>query len=189
MKKVLLVIVVIILSVSLISYFVKEEKINEKQNEITENQKIKKQQSTLSKSSHQNLTPLTIESSNFNKTPLSRNKKPEKNTMEMVDYLKEKAQKDIRLNDNNTLHNSLDYIKNNLDTCDNTNLENLIYYGYILEFSPKESSEGLYTTIGIKTIDLAKEVYIKDNKYQKSRSNFNKTKAQIIKALISRVDK
>ena len=156
MKKVLLVIVVIILFVSLISYFVKEENIINSFNLIVD--KI-------------------------------MTKKPEKNTMEMVDYLKEKAQKDIRLNDNNTLHNSLDYIKNNLDTCDNTNLENLIYYGYILEFSPKESSEGLYTTIGIKTIDLAKEVYIKDNKYQKSRSNFNKTKAQIIKALISRVDK
>jgi len=66
---------------------IENSKINEKQNEITENQKIKKQQSTLSKSSHQNLTPLTIESSNFNKTPLSRNKKPEKNTIK-TEYLK-----------------------------------------------------------------------------------------------------
>ena len=118
-----------------------------------------------------------------------KTKKPEKNTMEMVRYLKEKANKDIRLNDKNTLKSSLNYIKNNLNKCDNNTLENLIYYGYILEFSPKESSEGLYTTIGIKTVDLAKEVYIKDNSYQKNKSNLNKTKVQIVKALISRVDK
>ena len=109
--------------------------------------------------------------------------------MEMVRYLKEKANKDIILNDKNTLKSSLNYIKNNLNKCDNNTLENLIYYGYILEFSPKESSEGLYTTIGIKTVDLAKEVYVKDNSYQKNKSNLNKTKVQIVKALISRVDK
>ena len=52
---------------------------NEKEKEIKnpENEKIKKQQSTRSKSSHPNLTPIKIESSNFIKTPHSRNNKKE----------------------------------------------------------------------------------------------------------------
>lgn len=156
MKKVLLVIIIIVISIPIINHFVKKEDIS-------------------------NSFELIIER--------LTTKKPEKNTMEMVTYIKEKADKDTRLNNKKTLWNSLNYIKNNLDKCDNTTLENLIYYGYILEFSPKESSEGLYTTIGLKTVDLAKEVYIKDNRYQKNRNKFDKTKVQIVKALISRVDK
>ncbi len=155
MKKVLLVIITIIISLLLINHFVEKESIINSFNLIKEKIFIKK---------------------------------PEKNTQEMVNYIKEKAEEDIKLNNRNTLKSSLNYIKRNLDKSDNTNLENLIYYGYILELSPKNSSEGIYTTIGIKTIDLAKEVYVKDNMYKKNNKKLNKTKVQIVKALISRVD-
>ncbi len=62
------------------------ENLKEKDNKIIENETIKKQQSTRSKSSHPNLTPLKLESSNLDKNPLSRNHKIENEIK--TEYLK-----------------------------------------------------------------------------------------------------
>ena len=118
-----------------------------------------------------------------------KEKKPEQGTEEMVKYLKNKAKKDADLTDKNTLKLALKYIKNNIENAKSIKVqENLIYYGALLQYSPKTSDEGSVTLIGIKTIDAVSDVYIKDNSYKKRKTKINKTKAQIIKALISRVD-
>lgn len=118
-----------------------------------------------------------------------KEKKPEQGTEEMVNYLKNKAKKDADLTDKNTLKLALKYIKNNIENAKNIKIqENLIYYGALLQYSPKTSDEGSVTLIGIKTIDAVSDVYVKDNSYKKQKSSINKTKAQIIKALINRVD-
>ena len=118
-----------------------------------------------------------------------KEKKPEERTEQKVQYLKTKAEKDIEHNSSATLKYALKYIDNNIEDATSTRkLENLIYYGYVLQYSPKESDMGMCTTIGIKTVDAATEVYVKDNDYKKNKTHINKTKAQIIKALISRVD-
>lgn len=119
-----------------------------------------------------------------------KEKKPEPGTKEMVKYLKDKASKDANLNNESTIYSALKYIRNNIENAStNTKLENLIYYGYILQYSPKESDMGKCTTIGIKTVKAVSDVYVKDNDYKKSKNKVNKTEAQIIKVLISRVDK
>ena len=118
-----------------------------------------------------------------------KEKKPESETEEMVSYLKEKAKKDTELNSDDVLKSAIRYIKNNIDSAtSNEKKENLIYYGYILQYSPKSSDMGLCTTIGIKTVEAVKEVYIKNNDYKKAKKNINKTNIQIIKALINRLD-
>ena len=118
-----------------------------------------------------------------------KEKKPEQGTEEMVNYLKNKAKKDADLTDKNTIELALNYIKNNIENAkDIKTQENLIYYGALLQYSPKTSDEGSVTLIGIKTIDAVSDVYVKDNSYKKQKTKINKTKAQIIKALISRVD-
>ena len=119
-----------------------------------------------------------------------KEKKPESRTQAMVTYLKNKASKDADLSDENTLTAALSYIKNNIENANSiSKMENLIYYGYILQYSPKKSNMGTCTTIGIKTVEAVSEVYVKDNKYKKNKKEINKTKMQIIKALISREDK
>lgn len=117
-----------------------------------------------------------------------KTKKPDKNTSLMVDYLIKKAKDDSEYNDDNTLYSAKEYIKNNIAKNDNNTLENLIYYGALLQYSPKKSEEGMYTTVGMKTVEAVKEVYIKDNDYNKNKETINKSKEKIIKALISRVE-
>lgn len=117
-----------------------------------------------------------------------KDKKPNANTLEMVDYLIEKAKDDSEYNDSNSLNYALNYIKENIEKNDNKTLENLIYYGALLQYSPKESADGMLTTIGMKTVKAVKDVYVKDSDYKKERNKINKTEAEIINALISRVD-
>ena len=103
-------------------------------------------------------------------------------------YLLIKAKKDSDLNDENTFEFSLNYIKNNLDSIngDNKVMENLIYYGAILQYSPKDKYSSALTTIGMKTIEAIKKIYIKDSKDE--NKDIKKSELQIIKALINRVD-
>ena len=117
-----------------------------------------------------------------------KSRKPEANTEEMVSYLINKAKKDSDLNDENTFKFSLNYIKNNLGSIngDNKVMENLIYYGAILQYSPKDKYSSSLTTIGMKTIEAIKKIYIKDSKDE--NKDIKKSELQIIKALINRVD-
>ena len=118
-----------------------------------------------------------------------KTKKPEPNTGEMVTYLIDKAKNDSSFNDENTFKFSLNYIKNNIENIngDNKVMENLIYYGAILQYSPKDKGSYSFTTIGMKTIEAIKEIYVKDSD-KNHKEDLDKTKLQVIKALISRVD-
>lgn len=116
-------------------------------------------------------------------------KRPESRTSQMVEYLKEKAKKDVELNNESTLKSSLDYIKNNIENIKNVkDMENLIYYGFVLQYSPKSSDMAICTTIGIKTVEAVTDIYVTDNDYKKQKNDISKTNCEIIKALISRVD-
>ena len=117
-----------------------------------------------------------------------KDKKPEANTEEMVDYLINKAKNDSKSNDEKTLSFATDYIRDNIEKNDNNTMENLIYYGALLQYSPKNADTEKYTIIGMKTIEAVKEVYVKDNEYKSAKDSIDKTKLQIIKALISKVD-
>lgn len=117
-------------------------------------------------------------------------KKPEPNTEEMYNYLVDKASKDSESSDSNTFALAIKYIYKNIDKCnDNNTMENLIYYGSVLQHSPKGKYTSSYTLIGLKTQEAVKEVYIKDNMYKKQKKSINKSKAEVIKVLINRLNK
>lgn len=114
--------------------------------------------------------------------------KPESNTEEMYNYLVDKAAKDSDNIDEGTYKLAKNYIYNNIDNCKNASLENLIYYGSLMQHSPKDKYSSSYTLIGIKTLEATKEVYIKDNDYNKKKKCIDKSKAQVIKVLINRIN-
>ena len=113
-----------------------------------------------------------------------KSKKPAPNTEEMVTYLIEKAKIDSKLNDKSTFNFSLNYIKDHIGDIngDNTVMENLIYYGAILQYSPKDKYSSSYTTIGMKTVEAIKEAYTNKDK------GISSNKLQVIKVLINRLE-
>lgn len=87
-------------------------------------------------------------------------KKPKANTTEMVDYLALKAKNDAETATDDDIKKAVKWIKSNVYNMfdNNENMENMMYYGELLEYKYKDSGNDL-ETVGWQAFKTVKYVY------------------------------
>lgn len=87
-------------------------------------------------------------------------KKPKANTTEMVDYLALKAKTDAKTATDDDIKKAVKWIKTNVYNMfdSNENMENMMYYGELLEYKYKESGNDL-EAVGWQAFKTVKYVY------------------------------
>ena len=128
---------------------------------------------------------LNDETKNTQQSPPDETKTPEANTSEMVDYLIEKAKNDIQEVSDSDLLSALEYIRDNIDNCWDSNevMEKFIYYGSVLEIYYKgyNTNADIRGRIGMDAVQLVKYVYrnteTTDSKH--SRENLQQVKESL----------
>lgn len=103
---------------------------------------------------------------NEKKPIINEAKDPEPNSSAMVDSLIRKGKSDSKKATVETLNTALDFIKNNIDNLfkDNKTMENVIYYGSILEYYYKSNNQNsgfkdVRGEIGMDAVQAVKYVY------------------------------
>lgn len=87
-------------------------------------------------------------------------KKPKSNTSEMVDYLAFKAKTDAKTATDDDIEKAIKWIKSNVYEMfdNNENMENMMYYGELLEYKYKNSENDL-ESLGWQAFKTVKYVY------------------------------